>query len=283
MYFNFKHFLSESYGYGLFNEMLGRFAFALWYVWIGGGVWIGCGCGTATASSCSWYLKSKLLISNLIFLFFLGDKFPSCQINHRYLELTVMTCWCPPLSLIPYLVFLELVWPLRYVFFALQCLCKGVSNNWSVETLENKLFSEQSLKLSSASVMPSSFGLISAPFVFDWLLTVFSLSLKYGASQLKKSYFLSSVSACFTSRLNRIWLFFCTLLSFYWTYSSNYQIVVSLHQIKRKDVCIIMIHHVQWTGQWNYQSRYLFSQFMGLLINIVLGRYNKFITDHWHI
>ena len=86
-------------------------------------------------------------------------------------------------------------------FFALQCLCHGVSNDWLVETLENKLFLEESLKLSSASVMPSSFGLISATFLFGRLLTVFSLSLKYGASQLKKSYFLSSVSACFPSRL----------------------------------------------------------------------------------
>ena len=54
--------------------------------------------------------------------------------------------------------------------------------------------------------MPSSFGLISATFVFGRLLTVFSLSLKYGANQLKKSFFfffffLSSVSACFVSRL----------------------------------------------------------------------------------
>ena len=37
--------------------------------------------------------------------------------------------------------------------------------------------------------------------VFGKLLIVFSLSVKYGASQLKKSYFLSSVSACFVSRL----------------------------------------------------------------------------------
>ena len=49
--------------------------------------------------------------------------------------------------------------------------------------------------------MSSSFGLISATFVFGRLLTVFPLSLKYGANQLKESYFLSSVSACFASRL----------------------------------------------------------------------------------
>ena len=61
-------FLSESYGHGSFNEMMGRFAFVLSYVWIGDG------CGTAAELSSSWYLKSKLLISNLIFLFS-GDKF----------------------------------------------------------------------------------------------------------------------------------------------------------------------------------------------------------------
>ena len=65
----------------------------------------------------------------------------------------------------------------------------------------SKLFSGQSLKLSSASVMPSSFRFISATFVFGRMLPVFSLSRKYGANQLKKSYFLSTVSACFTSRL----------------------------------------------------------------------------------
>ena len=55
--------------------------------------------------------------------------------------------------------------------------------------------------MSLASVIPSSFGLISATFVFGRLLTVFSLSVKYGASQLKKPCFLSPVSACFASRL----------------------------------------------------------------------------------
>ena len=59
----------------MFNEILGRFVFVLPCVWIRGGVWIGGGCGTAAASLSSWYLKSKFLISNLIFLFFLRDKF----------------------------------------------------------------------------------------------------------------------------------------------------------------------------------------------------------------
>ena len=60
-------FISESYGHGSFNEMMGRFVFVS-YVWMGGG------CGTSAELSSSWYLKSKLLISNLIFLFS-GDKF----------------------------------------------------------------------------------------------------------------------------------------------------------------------------------------------------------------
>ena len=63
-------------------------------------------------------------------------------------------------------------------FFALQYLCHGVSNDWSVETLENKLILEQSLELSSASVLPLLFGLISATFAFGRLFTVLSLSLK---------------------------------------------------------------------------------------------------------
>ena len=50
-------------------------------------------------------------------------------------------------------------------FFALQYLCHGVSNDWLVKTLENKLFLKQSMNFSSASVKPSSFGLISATFV----------------------------------------------------------------------------------------------------------------------
>ena len=101
-------------------------------------------------------------------------------------------------------------------FFDLQCLCHGVSNDWLVETFQNKLFSEQSLKLSSASVISSSFGLISATFVFGRLLTVFSLSLKYGASQLKISYFLSSVSASFASQIPEPdFVAFLYLLSFY--------------------------------------------------------------------
>ena len=83
----------------------------------------------------------------------------------------------------------------------MQCLCHRVSNDWLVEILENKFFSEQSPKFSSASFMQSSFGLISDTFVFGRLLAVFSLSLKYGTSELKKSYFLSSVSAYFASRL----------------------------------------------------------------------------------
>ena len=86
-------------------------------------------------------------------------------------------------------------------FFTLQWFCHRVSNDWLVETLKTMLFLEQSPKLSSALVMWSSFGLISATFEFGRLLIVFSLSLKYGASQLKKSYFSSSVSACFTLRL----------------------------------------------------------------------------------
>ena len=67
------YFLSESYGHGSFSEMLDRFLFVLPHVSIEGGVWIGGDCGAAAASLSSWYLKSKLLISNLIFL--LGDKF----------------------------------------------------------------------------------------------------------------------------------------------------------------------------------------------------------------
>ena len=55
-------------------------------------------------------------------------------------------------------------------FFALECLCYRVSSDWLVETLKNKLFSEQSLKLPSVFVMPSSFRLISATLVFGRLL-----------------------------------------------------------------------------------------------------------------
>ena len=63
---------------------------------------------------------------------------------------------------------------------------------------------------------PSSFELISAMFVLSRLLTVFSISLEYGASQLRKSYFLSSVSACFASQLpEQDLLLFSTFLSFY--------------------------------------------------------------------
>ena len=88
------------------------------------------------------------------------------------------------------------------VIFALQCLCRGVSNNWLVETLKNKLFSEQSMKLSLFSISHANLVWVSLCYiVFGKLLTVFSLSVKYGASQLKKSYFLSTVSACFASRL----------------------------------------------------------------------------------
>ena len=56
---------------------------------------------------------------------------------------------------------------------------------WLVKTLENKVFLEKILNLSSASDMPSSFGLISATFVFGRLLTVFS-SLQYDATLLKE-------------------------------------------------------------------------------------------------
>ena len=41
-------FLSESYGHGSFNEMMGRFAFVLSYVWIGDG----CGTAAELSSSC---------------------------------------------------------------------------------------------------------------------------------------------------------------------------------------------------------------------------------------
>ena len=58
-------------------------------------------------------------------------------------------------------------------FSTLQCLCHRVSNEWLVKTLKNKLFLEQSLKLSSASVMPLLFGLISATFEFCRLFPVF--------------------------------------------------------------------------------------------------------------
>ena len=58
---------------------------------------------------------------------------------------------------------------------------------WLVETLENKVFLEKTLNLSSASDMSSSFGFISATFAFGRLLTVFSLSLQYDATLLKES------------------------------------------------------------------------------------------------
>ena len=173
------------------NEMLGRFVFILPYVWIGGGTWIGGDCGIAAASSPSWYLKNKLLISNLIFLFFLGDKFliSSATIILNKSSLLAVDCNDLLMSSIisnSFLGFSGACLTSSLRLFTLQCLCHGVSNDWLVKTLENKLFSEQSLKLSLASVMPSLFGLISATFAFGRLLTVFSLSLKYGASQLKK-------------------------------------------------------------------------------------------------
>ena len=143
------------------------------------------------------------------------------------------------------LVFLELFWPLLYVFLFCNVFATKFQD-WLAETLENKLFLEQSLKLSSVSIMSSSFGWISAAFVFGRLLTVF-LSLRYGASHIKKSYFLSPLPVLPHDFLNWILLLFCTLLPFYWTSSSNSKIVFWLHLDKEtRCVCIIMIQHVQW-------------------------------------
>ena len=176
------YFLSESYSRGLFNKMLGRFMFVLPYAWIRGDVGIWGGCGIAAASLSSWCLKSKLLISNLIFLFFLGDKLfisAATIMSNKSSQLGV-DCNDLLMSSIISNSLLGfsgacLISSLR--FFALQCLCHGVSNDWLVETLGNNFFSEQSLKLSSASAMPSLFGLISAIFVFGRFLTVSELKV----------------------------------------------------------------------------------------------------------
>ena len=210
------YFISESYDHILFNEMLGRFVFVLSYVWIGGGCW------TAAASSSSRYLKSKLLISNLIFLFFLGDKFliSSATIMPNKSSLLGIDCNDLLMSSIisnSLLVFCGACLTYSLHLFALQCLCHRVSNDWLVATFENKLFLEQSLKLPSASVVPSSFGLISATFAFAF------------ANSRNHIFWVSSLPVSPHDLLNRILLLFCTLLSFYWTSSSNYQIVVSLH------------------------------------------------------
>ena len=142
-----------------------------------------------------WYLRSKLLISNLIFLLFLGDNFLISAATIMPNKSSLVGVDCNDLLMSSIICYSLLGFSGAYLtsslrFFALQCLCHKVSNDCLVETLENKLFLKPSLKLSSASVMPSSFVLISATFVFGRLLTVFSLSLKYGASQL-----------CFVSRL----------------------------------------------------------------------------------
>ena len=164
-----------------------------------------------------------MLISNLISLFFWGDKFltllqPSSQTNHYYLELTVMTYLKSSIISSSLLVFSGACLTSSLRFFTLRCLCHRVSNDWLFETLKNKLFLEQSLKLSLASVMPSLFVLISfATFVFGRLLTVFSLSLKYEASQLRNRFFflISSLPVLPHNFLNRILLLFCFFLPDY--------------------------------------------------------------------
>ena len=164
-----------------------------------------------------------MLISNLISLFFWRDKFltllqPSSQTNHCYLELTVMTYLKPSTISSSLFVFSGACLTSSLRFSTLQCLCHRVWNDWLFETLKNKLFLEQSLKLSLASVMPSLFVLISfATFVFGRLLTVFSLSLKYEASQLRNRFFflISSLPVLPHNFLNRILLLFCFFLPDY--------------------------------------------------------------------
>ena len=112
----------------MFNEILGRFVFVLPCVWIRGGAWIGGGCGTAAASLSSWYLKSKFLIPNLIFLFFLRDKFliSAATIMPNKSSLIGVDCidlLMPSIisnSLLDFSVDLFFVWPLLYFFFTLQ-------------------------------------------------------------------------------------------------------------------------------------------------------------------
>ena len=168
------YFLNESYGNSLFNEMLGRLCFY---------------CHTSGSEVMSESevvvellphhrflsnFKSKMLISNLIFFIFLGDKFlisaapimlnklsPLGTNRNDLLMSSIISnclrgfsgaCWTPSLR-----------------FFALLCLCHKISKVWLVETFKNNLFLDQ-------SVMLSPFGLISVIFVFGKLLTEFSLT-----------------------------------------------------------------------------------------------------------
>ena len=132
-----------------------------------------------------------MLISNLIFLFFLEDKFlifSATIIPNKSLLLAVDCDGLLMSSMISnsFLGFSGACLTSCFRLFTPKCLWHGVSNDCLVKTLKNKLFSEQSPKLSLASVMPSPFGLISATLAFVRLLKVFSLSLKYGASQLNE-------------------------------------------------------------------------------------------------
>ena len=170
-------------------------------------------------------------------------------------------------------------------FFTLRCLCHRVSNDWLFETLKNKLFLEQSLKLSLASVMPSLFVLISfATFVFGRLLTVFSLSLKYEASQLRnRFFFFNFVSACFASQLPQpdlvaFLLFPSWLLNLFFKLSNCCLALLRL----REKMCALLLWYTMYS-EFSFISQDTCFLILWVLINVVLDRYNNFKTDDCHI
>ena len=127
------YFLCESCDYGSFNEMLGRFVFVLSYVWIGGGF--------GTCSITIFLIFEKEIVD---------FKFDFPLLLKGWILISAVTIMPNKSSLLgvdcndllmssiisnSLLGFCGACLTSSLRFFALQCLCHRVSNDWLVEAL----------------------------------------------------------------------------------------------------------------------------------------------------